>query len=90
MSHLPSNRGDIGWRRFFIGVEVALALSWFAVVGFKGRISEICFTVMGMTTVVLLFVIPWFWARLRYVALLGWLMGVGSVFLLALRSSGHR
>lgn len=90
MNHLPANQGDIGWRRFFICVEVGLALSWFGAEGCKGRISDMCFAVMGMTTVVLLFVLPWFWARLRHVALLGWLMGVGSVFLLALRSPGHR
>ena len=85
-----ANPSDAGWRRFFIGVQVALVLSWFGIQGFKGKISEICFATLGITTVILLFVLPWFWGRLRHVALLGWLMGVGSVLLWASRSSGHR
>jgi hypothetical protein len=85
-----ANPGDAGWRRFFIGVQVALVLSWFGIQGFNGKISDICFATAGITTVILLLVLPWFWASLRHVALVGWLMGVGSILLLASRSSGHR
>ena len=49
-----------------------------------------CFAVMGMTTVVLLFVLPWFWARLRHVALLGWLHGRWLSLPLGTSVPGHR
>jgi len=72
------------WRWFFISVEVVLALAWCGLVfqerlSLSGAFADICSWAFGISTVVLLFVLPWFWATLRHVALIGWLMGAASV-----------
>ena len=43
-----------------------------------------------MVSALLLFVLPWFWASLRRVALLGWLLAVVSVLSLLFHTNGSR
>ena len=71
---------------FFVGVEVLTALAWIGLlverrfsVG-SGLFTEACLWTLGSSIVLLLFVLPWFWATLRHVALIGWLMGVSSIW----------
>ena len=90
MKKSPARSGESLSRRFFIGVEVVLAVSWIGLLGLNGKLSDICFATLGIAIVILLFVLPWFWRSLRHIALLGWLLGAGSVVLLAAFSPGHR
>src|ERR1044071_2715912 len=86
-------------RTFFITIEIVLAMAWCGLLGehwlaarniwYSAGFSNICIWTLGICIVLLLFVLPWFWAALRHVALLGWLMAAGSVLSLALLTSGH-
>ncbi|MEO8425998.1 MAG: hypothetical protein ABI651_02690 [Verrucomicrobiota bacterium] len=87
-------------RRFFIVLEVVLALAWCGLliesnlasrhIWYSGTFSNICFWALGISIILLLFVLPWFWATLRHVALVGWLMAAASILFLALYSPAHR
>jgi hypothetical protein len=68
--------GD-GTRWFFIAVQVLLALAWCGLL--TDTLSDLCFWVLWVSIALLLFVLPWFWARLRRIALVGWLLGFASV-----------
>ena len=83
-------------RRFFIGVEVVLALAWCGLfvqrqssIG-SGTFADVCFWSLGVCIVLLLFVLPWFWSTLRLVALIGWLMAATSVLYLLIYAPAHR
>jgi len=67
------------------GEQAALVLSWLGL-----PYSYFCLWTWAITVVLLLFVMPWFWAGLRHVALFGWLLAVISVLSFALRMSGNR
>ncbi len=77
-------------RWFFIGVQVALALAWCGLFSRSGALSDVCFWVLGISIVLLLFVLPWFWSTLRHVALIGWVMGAASALYLLLYAPAHR
>ncbi|MCW5557885.1 MAG: hypothetical protein KIT22_08645, partial [Verrucomicrobiae bacterium] len=95
MNHSTSHDESRVCRLFFIGVEVALALAW---CGFffeqrfsmlPGALSDVCSWTFGISIILLLFVLPWFWAALRHVALIGWLMGAVSVLYVLLHVHPH-
>lgn len=75
-------------RWFFIGIEAMLALTWCGLfvtlrLNHGSRTFEgMCAWSLGISLVLLLFVLPWFWATLRHVALIGWLMAAASVWVL--------
>jgi len=68
-----------------VGVEIVLALSWCGLfindrMSFgSGTLEDVCTWALGITFVLLLVVLPWFWDTLGHVALIGWLMAALSV-----------
>lgn len=75
-----------GCRWFFIAVQFALVLAW---CGFLTETySDLCFWMLVITIALLLFVMPWFWASLRYVALVGWVLAAASVLSFTLLTRG--
>lgn len=67
-----------------------MAVSWIGLIALEGKLSDICFAALGIAIVILLSVLPWLWRSLRHIALLGWLLGAGSVLIRAALSPGHR
>ncbi|HEY0455334.1 MAG TPA: hypothetical protein VGE41_03105 [Verrucomicrobiae bacterium] len=82
-------------RRFFIGVEVMLTLGWCGLLLHQqfslgpAIFAGACYWAIGSCTVLLLLVLPWLWATLRRVALIGWLMGAGSILYILIYGPGH-
>jgi hypothetical protein len=54
-------------------VQVALVVAWCG--WLTDTFSNFSLWMLVIAIVSLLFVLPWFWASLRYVALVGWLVG---------------
>ena len=89
MNESKPERGSRKCRWFFIGTEILFVLAWcgllvenhFAERGIwsSGVFCNVCALAFGISIVVLLFVLPWFWSTLRHLALIGWLMGFGSL-----------
>lgn len=74
-------------RWFFIAVQFALVLAWCGLL--TETYSNLCFWMLAITIALLLFVMPWFWATLRQVALVGWVLAAASVLSVSLLSHGN-
>jgi hypothetical protein len=99
MAASESQHRNTSARWFFFAVQGLLSLAWCGLLAERnlsdrsiwqsGALSDVCVWSIVICTAVLLFVLPWFWAALRRVALLGWVMGALSLVCFALLS-GHR
>jgi len=88
MHDMPPQNTATGCRQFFILVQVLHLLAWGGLL--TETFSNLCAGTLMITTALLLFVLPWFWASLRYVALVGWLLAAGSLLSLLLYAQGDR
>jgi hypothetical protein len=89
MTTTTTSHSGTGTRWFFIAVQVVLVLAWCGLL--TDTLSDVCFFALWASIVLLMFVLPWFWARLRHLALVGWLLGFVSVVSFCLLvGHGHR
>jgi hypothetical protein len=72
-----TSHSGAGVRWFFIAVQVFLVLAWCGLL--TQTLPDFSLLVLWISIAVLMFVLPWFWARLQHLALLGWLLGFVSL-----------
>lgn len=77
MATATTSHSGAGVRWFFIVVQALLVLAWCGLL--TDTLPDLSLLLLWISIAVLMFVLPWFWARFRHVALLGWLLGFVSV-----------